>query len=85
MKQEESSISNLDKNAGGSFKHMQLKQSLSTTYGYDPIEDLGIQVNKNDPNDEEELLKLVGFYLRYPSTKFAELHAEALRLGNYEL
>ena len=49
MKPEETSTSNIDK----SFQHMQIKQSLATTHGYNPIEDLNIQLNKNDPQDEQ--------------------------------
>ena len=36
---------------------------------------MGIQVNEKNPEDEEELRKLIGEYLCYPSTELAEMHS----------
>lgn len=44
-----------------------------------------MQVNKNDKDDYEEIVKLLTQVLTYPSTEAAELHMMANRLGVRDL
>ena len=52
---------------------------------FDPIDELDLQVNKNNKEDYEEVFKILTQILQYPSTDQAEIHMDATRLGIYDL
>ena len=48
---------------------------------WDPIDQLGLQVNKQDTEDYNEVINLLTQVLTYPSIDAAELHMDCNRLG----
>ena len=85
MKKEQDSQLQLNSSASKMKMHKNLSKQYSKEFDFDPFHELGIQLNKSDPSDQQELQKLIGMYLVYPSTEFAQLHAQAMKLGNYDL
>lgn len=64
---------------------MKMLKEVSKSFTFDPIEEMSIKVDNNNADDEAELRKIIGGYLQYPSTQLAEIHAEAMRIGTYDL
>lgn len=49
------------------------------------MEELGLQYDKNDQKDINELRDILSKNLSYPSTQVAETHIRANRLGSLDL
>lgn len=64
---------------------MNMLGRVSKEILFDPISEIGIQLDNKNPDDEAEIRKLIGVYLQYPSTELAEIHSEAMRVGTYDL
>lgn len=82
MKAEDVSDVHLDETAN--FKNIE-KRTGEFEFQFDPIDELGLMVDKNDPEDKKELQMILFGILDYPSEKLAEFHSEAMRLGNFDL
>jgi hypothetical protein len=54
-------------------------------FQFDPIDDLELQLDRNNPQDREELTMILRGFFDYPSEKLAEFHYDAMRLGNFDL
>jgi hypothetical protein len=61
------------------------KIEIEDEYTYSPINELGLQVDPNNPRDKEELNMILVGILNYPSDTLASFHADAMKLGNFDL
>ncbi len=64
---------------------LKMAKQVTKSFMFDPIEEIGIQIDSKNPEDEEELKRLIGGILMYPSSELAQMHSEAMRIGNYDL
>lgn len=81
MKEEVSEIK-LNETEGS---HLKMFKNITKQFLFDPIQELEIKVDNSSPDDEDELKKIIGEYLCYPSSELAEIHSEAMKIGNYDL
>jgi|JI9StandDraft_2_1071091.scaffolds.fasta_scaffold1274719_1 nucleoid DNA-binding protein len=51
----------------------------------DVINELELVIDRNNPDDVQEISKILNQILNYPQTSIAETHKEAMRLGNFDL
>ena len=65
--------------------NLNLVKQLATDFTFYPIQEIGIQLDSRYPEDEQEVKKLLGDILRYPSSELAEMHAEAMKIGIFDL
>lgn len=82
MKAEDVSEVNLDDSA--KLKNLTRRPG-DFEFQFDPIDELGLMLDNNDPEDKKELQMILFGIMDYPSEKLAEFHSEAMRLGNFDL
>jgi hypothetical protein len=61
------------------------KQKIVLDQGRSAIDDLHLLYDPNNKKDISELSKILGDYLKFPSTASADLHSVSNRLGSSDL
>lgn len=77
-------VSNVQLDETANFKNIE-KRTGEFEFQFDPIDELGLMVEKDDHEDKKELQMILFGIMDYPSEKLAEFHSEAMRLGNFDL
>lgn len=81
---EDVSSSELNNNSKEKLNSPNIKAN-DKAFNFSPIDELELLLDKGSNKDREEIIKILGEYLNYPSTELATLHSDAMKLGNFDL
>lgn len=61
------------------------RKAAAQKINMDLINELELTIDKKNEEDIQEVSMILNNMLSYPITEMAELHADAMRLGNFDL